>query len=495
MKTKRISYVFLMVLLVCSKVSLFAQASIVLTGSDLKLVTDANTKLNLWDVEIVNNANADPIIGNAELVYDGTVAGGMSGMYPMEIQKLTVSNPAGVTLSKPMTIAGTINLSDGKLNLNGNTLTLGTATTPGTITGANSSNYIVAYKNGASVGKLIHRVSGNATYTYPIGDPTKYTPVTVTLNSGTLSNAAIEVYTNQSAVTGMNPNMAAKINRSWFVEPTGITNPNYNISYSFGVGDFSGSATETISPCKLSNGVWYKPSNSLLDYGISQGTESATTFGNINLLPSQTTGTLTWNGLTSFSEFGGAGGTQPLPVELVSFTGTCLEGQINLEWVTASEHNSSHFDLEESRDGINWQLLGAKEAAGNSNQTLNYQLTDNVTNAGNNYYRLIQFDVDGKATGYGPINVSCEETVKGYFSSFPNPSGSAFQVIINNKDLVGASILNMTDSKGSHVYQSNIELKDGINMFVVNEALAPGVYFIRIVNGTKSTEILRHVVK
>jgi hypothetical protein len=469
--------------------------SMVLSGSDLKLVTDDNTKLNLWDLNIVNNASDDPIVGNAEFIYDGTSVAGMAGNYPMEIQKLTISNPAGVTLSRSISIGGNVNLSSGKLNLNGNTLTLGTATSLGTITGANSSNYIVAYKNGTTIGKLVHRLSGNATYSFPIGDPNKYTPVSVTLNSGTLSNATIEVYTNGSAVTGMNPNMAAKINRSWFVEPTGITNPSYNISFSFGVGDYSGSATETISPCKLSNGVWYKPSNSLLEDGISQGTESATTFGSSSVPPDQTTGTLTWNGLTSFSEFGGAGGTQPLPVELISFTGTCNEELINLEWITASEHNSSHFDIEESRDGFNWQLLGSLQAAGNSNQTLIYQLSDNATNAGNNYYRLIQFDVDGKATGYGPINVACEETVKGYFSSFPNPSGSAFQVIVNNKDLVGTSILNITDSKGSQVYNSTIELKDGINMFVVNEELAPGVYFIRILNGTKSTEIVRHAVK
>jgi len=108
---------------------------------------------------------------------------------------------------------------------------------------------------------------------------------------------------------------------------------------------------------------------------------------------------------------------------------------------------------------------------------------------------LLQFDIDGKFEIYGPINVTCAEEVKGYFSSFPNPSGQAFQVIVNNKELIGNSSLNIVDSKGTIVNQLNVELKDGINMFVVNESLAPGIYFINISNGTKSTEVIRHAVK
>jgi hypothetical protein len=55
---------------------------------------------------------------------------------------------------------------------------------------------------------------------------------------------------------------------------------------------------------------------------------------------------------TGFSWFGaGSGNNNPLPVELVSFSGVCDNGLINLTWQTASEFNSSHFDVEKSRDG------------------------------------------------------------------------------------------------------------------------------------------------
>jgi hypothetical protein len=108
---------------------------------------------------------------------------------------------------------------------------------------------------------------------------------------------------------------------------------------------------------------------------------------------------------------------------------------------------------------------------------------------------LIQFDVDGKSKVYGPINVSCSEVVKGYFSSFPNPSGQAFQVIVNNKELIGSGTLNIVDSKGTIVSQINVDMKDGINIFVVNESFDTGIYFIKISNGTKSTEVIKHAIR
>jgi hypothetical protein len=202
------------------------------------------------------------------------------------------------------------------------------------------------------------------------------------------------------------------------------------------------------------------------------------------------------SGITQFSWFNGGGNNQnPLPVELTSFTGNCDEDKIAIEWKTASEHNSSHFDLEESRDGENWQLLTTLPAAGNSNQEIVYNAIDNAKNSGDNYYRLVQFDVDGKSKVYGPINVSCSEVVKGYFSSFPNPSGQAFQVIVNNKELIGSGTLNIVDSKGTIVNQIDVELKDGINMFVINQELNSGIYFLNISNGSKSTPVIRHAIK
>jgi hypothetical protein len=205
---------------------------------------------------------------------------------------------------------------------------------------------------------------------------------------------------------------------------------------------------------------------------------------------------ITSSGITEFSWFNGGGNNQnPLPVELVSFTGACDEGIINLTWQTASEFNSSHFDVEKSRDGENWQLLTTLPSAGTSNELITYQSTDQNGTEGNNYFRLRQVDIDGTEKLYDPINVSCSEVTTGYFSSFPNPSGSAFQVVVNNKELIGTCTLNMVDASGKVIEQRTIDVKEGINLFVINQELNPGIYFLNISNGSKSTPVLRHAIK
>jgi hypothetical protein len=211
---------------------------------------------------------------------------------------------------------------------------------------------------------------------------------------------------------------------------------------------------------------------------------------------SNTNFTLTASG-TGFSWFNGGGdnNNNPLPVELVSFTGACDNGVISLSWQTASEFNSSHFDVEKSRDGENWQVLTTLPSAGTSNELITYQSTDQNGTEGNNYFRLRQVDIDGTEKLYDPINVSCSEVTTGYFSSFPNPSGTSFQVIVKNNELVGTCVLNIVDATGKVIEQREIEVKDGINMFVVNQELTPGMYFLNISNGSKSTPVLRHAIK
>jgi hypothetical protein len=282
------------------------------------------------------------------------------------------------------------------------------------------------------------------------------------------------------------------LNRNWFIEPSGITSPDYNINLHYLQADWVGTpeAEEAMIPIKYSTssgaGIWYQPESGGFTNATEVGSGQAISASNI----------LNWESVTSFSEFGGAeGNNQPLPVELVSFSGVCEDGIIDLTWQTASEFNSSHFDVEKSRDGENWQLLTTLPSAGTSNELITYQSEDKNTTDGNNYFRLRQVDIDGTEKLYDPINVSCSEVIKGYFSSFPNPSGNSFQVVLNNKELIGASVLNIVDASGKVIEQRQIEVKDGINMFVINQELTPGIYFLNISNGQKTSPILRHAIK
>ena len=95
----------------------------------------------------------------------------------------------------------------------------------------------------------------------------------------------------------------------------------------------------------------------------------------------------------------------PLPVELSQFEGIEYTMFNLIKWTTESENNSSHFDLESSNDGENWKLVTIKNAAGNSNEQIRYSYIDNNLSE-IVYYRLQQYDIDGKSETFGPIVVT-----------------------------------------------------------------------------------------
>jgi hypothetical protein len=101
----------------------------------------------------------------------------------------------------------------------------------------------------------------------------------------------------------------------------------------------------------------------------------------------------------------------PLPVELSQFEGIEYTMFNLIKWTTESENNSSHFDLESSNDGENWKLVTIKNAAGNSNEQIRYSYIDNNLSE-IVYYRLQQYDIDGKSETFGPIVVTRDVTDK-----------------------------------------------------------------------------------
>jgi len=206
---------------------------------------------------------------------------------------------------------------------------------------------------------------------------------------------------------------------------------------------------------------------------------------------------LTSSGITGFSWFNGGGNNQnPLPVTLVSFSGTCSDDGVLLNWKTASENNSSHFDIEKSRDGSIWKKIETIEAAGNSNELINYNYIDKLEFENNNYYRLQQYDKDGVYKTYGPISISCIENSSGYFSIFPNPSDNSFNLLLNNQNLIGNCLLIISDDLGKIVYSKSIEIKGGINLINLEKIdIESGVYYISVLNDKFTSGVLKQIVR
>jgi hypothetical protein len=185
-----------------------------------------------------------------------------------------------------------------------------------------------------------------------------------------------------------------------------------------------------------------------------------------------------------------------LPVELVNFSAICYDDGVLVSWRTASEYNTSHFNLEKSRNGIDWEIIHTEQAAGNSNQLITYGFTDKNVFNDVNYYRLNQYDLDGFYEQFGPISINCLQTSGGYFSVFPNPSSTEFSVIVNNELLIGDATLLITNDMGKEIYTKNIKVLPGINLLnIENLNVSSGIYYISIVNTYYTSGVLKHAIK
>jgi hypothetical protein len=88
-----------------------------------------------------------------------------------------------------------------------------------------------------------------------------------------------------------------------------------------------------------------------------------------------------------------------LPVEVLSFTATILDSEVQLDWVTATETNNDYFNVQRSTDGINFTSISKINSAyENSTETLSYSIVDDMPLEGWSYYRLKQTDYDQKVS-------------------------------------------------------------------------------------------------
>lgn len=287
---------------------------------------------------------------------------------------------------------------------------------------------------------------------------------------------------------------------------TVIAGQTYNISVSgtFTFGSYSGYATWIDWN---DDGIFQTSENILIASPSATGTTSVT-------VPSNFSGTVkmrvlsVWNATPTNDAYYSVGygygeieeysimSTTSLPIELVSFSGTCLESSNLIIWKTASEYNTSHFNLESSIDGENWDTVTTISAAGYSNDLINYSFTDKQFRGLTVYYNLIQFDNDGNFKKYGPISINCSDFTSGYISTFPNPSNREFSIILNDENLIGDSELVIYDESGRLIFTKELKITDGINLFnIQNVDFNPGMYFISIVNQKYSTIQLKQIIR
>jgi hypothetical protein len=156
----------------------------------------------------------------------------------------------------------------------------------------------------------------------------------------------------------------------------------------------------------------------------------------------------------NFSEFNPhfIGASTNLPLRLIDFTGTNRQGANRLQWKTAEEINTAHFDLERSNDGNNFSAIARIHAAGNSVSEKTYTRDDLQPLPGNNFYRLKMVDIDGKYT-YSKTILLRSEKITG-LKITPNPARDHLYVSIPGN--IKAMAIRIYDATGRLLYQERL---------------------------------------
>jgi len=147
-----------------------------------------------------------------------------------------------------------------------------------------------------------------------------------------------------------------------------------------------------------------------------------------------------------------------LPVELMSFDGAFGNEGIVLNWTTASEINNDYFEIQKSPDGIAFSTISRVSGNGTTNQVQHYQYIDyEVYGNGLIYYRIKQFDFDGKNEIFPAISVAPSQT-NDLFSISPNPIQEGYlQVHYRGTKLHTMAKLNIVDIQGKEVYSTLLD--------------------------------------
>lgn len=142
-----------------------------------------------------------------------------------------------------------------------------------------------------------------------------------------------------------------------------------------------------------------------------------------------------------------------IPVEMISFEAEKLNDKSELTWVTGSEINNSHFDIQRSTDGKTYEVIGTVKGNGTTTTIRTYQFIDNRPSSGKNYYRLAQYDFDG-TNELSEVRVVDFNSLAATnsLSVYPNPAID--NVHIEAQDIAGEMTVMIFDMTGKLAIES-----------------------------------------
>lgn len=159
----------------------------------------------------------------------------------------------------------------------------------------------------------------------------------------------------------------------------------------------------------------------------------------------------------------------PLPLKLISFSGTNLTTENLLYWETSNETNTKEFIIERSNDGNRFYAIGTLPSLNRPGNN-HYSYSDTLQQVSVQFYRLKLADIDGTFTYSSVIKLGHSSDAK--FNVFPNPVLNSVTI----EGLQNKGSIEITDLLGRRMQKLHIIAQtQTVNM----ERYSPGIYIIK----------------
>ena len=421
-----------------------------------------------WD-----NPCAVPNAGDTVVIGPGTTP--PAGNAAVSLARLVINNGNGLSLSNDVEITGALVLINGKVTLGSAHLTIASS---GQITGGSGSSFVVTDGTGelrqAGLGS-----GGTATAVlFPVGSSTSsYTPVTIT-NGGTLDQYAVIVSDDVlSGGASGSPLGVDVVGKTWFITEAAAGGSNANLQFQWNTADELPSFDASACFVAHHDGSDWNP---LQNPGAASGGST----------PQRIV-----TGVSAFSPFAIGDASSPLPVEYRTLSADVSGETVSIHWETEREVSSAGFEILRSRteDGP-WKRLHFLPGSGSDRRGAAYSYRDVPPADGEWMYRLRQIDNDGSAELSPMLRVAVRSQPRALAieSAYPQPirlSSGGDMTVRFTAAQDGRAVLslhNLLGERVAQVYDAPVRANGTVVARFNAAALAPGVYTLRLEQGTRA---------
>lgn len=165
-----------------------------------------------------------------------------------------------------------------------------------------------------------------------------------------------------------------------------------------------------------------------------------------------------------------------LPIELISFTATARDGEVDLNWETNENQGGEIYEVEWSRDAQRFAPVDAMKALQGMTR---FSLTHQHPLPGRNFYRLRSTDSDGTVTFSEIRQVTTVQ--QDLLQLWPNPASAAVHLSLSLEESATVAI-DIFDASGQRIHTRQLDAKTGVHdiRLDLSDHLPSGVYHVKV---------------